>query len=57
MLIGVAAGHMRMISCEHVQELRKQNVAAIKDARRAHKDLCSDADGYDLIAVPEVSSR
>ncbi len=33
-----------------------QNMAAIKVARRQHKETCSDADGYDLIAVPEVSA-
>jgi len=39
-----------------VQELRTQNMAAIKVARRQHKATCSDADGYDLITVPEVSA-
>jgi hypothetical protein len=49
---------MGLTSCgRNPQELRKQNVAAIKEARRAHKDACSDADGYDLIAVPEVRER
>ena len=33
-----------------------QNMAAIKVARRRHKETCSDADGYDLITVPEVST-
>lgn len=32
------------------------NMAAIRVARRQHKDTCSDADGYDLITVPEVSA-
>ena len=40
--------------CCVAQELRMQNMAAIQDARRRHKDTCSDADGYDLITVPEV---
>ena len=52
------SGCLGLISCERgPKELRKQNVAAIKEARRAHKESCSDADGYDLIAVPEVRAR
>ena len=49
-----AGSFFHMLFCV-AQELRMHNMAAIRVARRQHKDTCSDADGYDLISVPEVS--